>query len=377
MRAPPSRLEDWRNSGCNEIVDVRSPAEYALDHIPGAVNLPLLDNCQRAEVGTLYRQNPRAARLHGGGLALVNIARHLEQGLAARGSSWRPLLYCWRGGQRSEAFALTLRQLGWDAQVLAGGYRAYRRQVVRELSELPEKIRLLVVAGRTGNGKSAILRKLAEKGQQVLDLEDMAQHRGSLLGSIPDRPQPSQKAFETLVHAQLSALDSRRPVFIESESNRIGNLYIPPALWRRLRSAGEIRISSPAMARAAFLCREYRHLTNSPTLAAALDTLAARRGWAIARHWQRLAAEGSWLQLAESLLSEHYDPSYDKSLESSGRNSLFTIELSAVDDDQIDRAVQSIEQRFNSASAQLPTTSMPGTAGDSFPPTERSLSHET
>ena len=339
---PPSRLEDWRNTGCDDIVDVRSPAEYALDHIPEAINLPLLDDGQRAEVGALYRQSPRAARLRGGGMALVNIARHLEQGLADRSGSWKPLLYCWRGGQRSEAFALTLRQLGWNAQVLAGGYRAYRRRVVRELAELPQQFRLLVVAGRTGNGKSAILQKLAEKGQQVLDLEGLANHRGSLLGSLPDRPQPSQKAFETLIHARLSTLDGRRPIFIESESNRIGNLYIPLALWHRLRCAEEIRISSPAAARAAFLCREYQHLIASPALAATLDAIAARRGGGIARRWRQLAADRSWLQLAESLLSEHYDPSYDKSLASSRRHTLFAIELSAVEDDQLDRAAQSI-----------------------------------
>ncbi len=345
MREPPSRLEDWRNSGCDDIVDVRSPAEYALDHIPGAINLPLLDDRQRAEVGTLYRQSPRAARIRGGGMALISIARHLEQGLADRDGSWKPLLYCWRGGQRSEAFALTLRQLGWNARILAGGYRAYRRRVVQELTQLPEKFRLLVVAGRTGNGKSAILQKLAERGQQVLDLEGLANHRGSLLGSLPDRPQPSQKAFETLIHVHLDALDSRRPLFIESESNRIGNLYIPPALWRRLRRAEEIRINSPVAARAAFLCREYQHLTASPTLAATLDALAARRGRGLARQWQQLAAEGAWLQLAESLLAEHYDPSYDKSLQASQRHPLFAVDLSAVNDDELDRAARSIEQR--------------------------------
>ena len=349
MRALLPRLEDWRNTGCDDIVDVRSAAEYALDHIPGAINLPLLDDRQRAEIGTLYRQSPRAARLRGGGMALVNIASHLEQGLAARSGSWKPLLYCWRGGQRSEAFALTLRQLGWNAQVLAGGYRAYRRQVVRELAELPERFRLLVVAGRTGNGKSVMLQKLAEKGEQILDLEGLANHRGSLLGSLPDRPQPSQKAFETLIHAQLDALDSRRPLFIESESNRIGNLYIPLDLWHRLRCAEEIRISSPAAARAAFLCREYQHLTDSPTLAATLDAIAARRGGDAARLWRQLAAEKSWLQLAESLLTEHYDPSYDKSLESSRRRSLFAIELSAVDDDELGRAAQLIQRRINAA----------------------------
>ena len=363
MREPPSRLEDWRDTGCDDIVDVRSPSEYALDHIPGAINLPLLDDSQRAEVGTLYRQNPRAARLRGGGMALVSIARHLEQGLAGKSGSWKPLLYCWRGGQRSEAFALALRQLGWNARILAGGYRAYRRRVVQELAELPDSFHLLVVAGRTGNGKSLILQKLAEKGEQVLDLEGLANHRGSLLGSLPDRAQPSQKAFETFIHDRLNAFDSRRPVFIESESNRIGDLYVPLALWHRLRCAEEIRIQSPTAARAAFLCREYQHLTASPTLAATLETLVARRGRATVRRWQQLAAEGFWLQLAESLLAEHYDPSYDKSLASSHRHPLFSLELSAVDDKELDRAARSIQQQLGAA----------GMTEDAFSPTPKKL----
>src|SRR6188474_3521832 len=182
------------------IIDVRSPAEFAEDHVPGALSCPVLDNDERARVGTIYKQtSPYEAKKIGAALVARNIAGHLEAALADKPRGWKPLVYCWRGGQRSAAMAHVLREVGWDAMTLQGGYKAYRRYVVASLAQLPQRINFRVIHGVTGSGKSRLLRALADAGAQVLDLEDLAAHRGSVLGNLPGRPQPSQKMFESLL----------------------------------------------------------------------------------------------------------------------------------------------------------------------------------
>src|SRR6185503_12901118 len=227
---------DFKNF--DTIIDARTPAEYALDHIPGAVSAPVLDDAQRAEVGTLYKQvSPFEAKKLGAALIAQNVARHIETLFRGKEKAWRPLVYCWRGGKRSGAMAHILREVGWDASTLAGGYRAYRRWVVDELATLPSQLEFIVVHGPTGSGKSRFLAALAKAGAQVLDLEGLAAHRGSVLGSLPGRPQPSQKMFESLLLNALSALDPAQPVFVEGESRKIGQLHVPEALIARMRGA--------------------------------------------------------------------------------------------------------------------------------------------
>jgi tRNA 2-selenouridine synthase len=187
---------DFKNF--DTIIDARTPAEYALDRIPGAVSAPVLDDAQRAEVGTLYKQvSPFEAKKLGGALVARNVARHVEALFRGKDKSWRPLVYCWRGGKRSGAMAHILREIGWDAKTLEGGYRAYRRWVVDQLLSLPLEFDFVVVHGPTGSGKSRLLSALSRAGAQVLDLEALAAHRGSVLGGLPDEPQPTQKWFES------------------------------------------------------------------------------------------------------------------------------------------------------------------------------------
>jgi tRNA 2-selenouridine synthase len=303
--------------GYDAIVDARSPAEYAEDHLPGATSLPVLEDEERARVGTLYKQvSPFAARRLGAALVARNIARHLESALARFPREWRPLVYCWRGGKRSAAFVHVLREVGWQAQALEGGYKAYRRFVVEELARLPGELSFRVVHGATGSGKSRLLRALARAGAQVLDLEELAAHRGSVLGELPGRPQPSQKAFETMLRARLAGLERSRPVYVEGESRRIGQLQVPEALIAQMRASECLLLEAGAATRVALLMDEYRHFfADRATLAAQLDCLAPLHGRARIEAWKGLAQRGEWEALVARLLEEHYDPAYRRSAE--------------------------------------------------------------
>src|SRR5258708_17564459 len=229
-----------------EVIDVRSPAEFALDPVRADVSCRVLDDAERAHVGTLYKQlSPFDARKIGAALVAKNIARHIEERFRGRDHGWRPLVYCWRGGQRSAAMAHVLRQVGWDAATLEGGYRAYRREVMAQLDKTPQRFRFQVVCGATGSGKSRLLAALATQGAQVLDLERLARHRGSLLGELPGEPQPSQKMFGSLVGDALKHLRPARPAFVEAESKKIAHLQGPARPLARLREGEGLRPEGP------------------------------------------------------------------------------------------------------------------------------------
>jgi tRNA 2-selenouridine synthase len=296
------------------IIDARSPAEFALDHIPGALSLPGLDDAERARIGTLYKHSPCEAKRLGAARVARNIARHLETALAGNAKPWRPLVYCWRGGKRSGAFAHLLREVGWAAHTLEGGYRAYRRAIVEQLAALPAQFAFRVVHGATGSGKSRLLRALARAGAQVLDLEALAAHRGSVLGELPDQPQPTQKMFDSRLYAALAALDRGRAVYVEGESRKIGQLQVPEALIMAMRAAACVRLEATLEVRVALLMEEYRHFFAAPdALAAQLDCLMPLHGRERVEAWKALAMRGVWPELVARLLEEHYDPAYRRS----------------------------------------------------------------
>jgi tRNA 2-selenouridine synthase len=298
------------------ILDARSPAEFAEDHLPGAMSCPVLDDAQRALVGTIYKQSSSfEARRVGAPLVARNIARHMEERFAGMPRTWRPLVYCWRGGTRSGAFVHVLRQVGWNALQLAGGYRAFRKQVVQDLGELPARLTYRVVCGATGTGKSRLLEALGRAGAQVLDLEGLAAHRGSLLGDLPDAPQPSQKAFETALWGALSAFDPGRPVYVESESRKVGNLRVPDALIGRMRESQCLRLEASGEVRIALLLADYAHLIErADVLVAKLECLAPLHGAERIALWKALVAGGNWHGLVADLLESHYDPAYRRSM---------------------------------------------------------------
>jgi tRNA 2-selenouridine synthase len=298
------------------ILDARSPGEFAEDHLPGAMSVPVLDDAERELVGTIYKQRSAfEAKRIGAPLVARNIAAHIQARFADMPRDWKPLVYCWRGGGRSGALVHVLRQVGWDARRLEGGYKAFRRQVVADLDELPARFRYHVICGPTGSGKSRLLEALVPAGAQVLDLEALAAHRGSVLGELPDAPQPSQKSFETTLWTALSAFDPALPVFVESESRKVGNLRVPEALIARMRAARCFRLEADEATRVALLLEDYAHFVARPgALAAKLDLLRDLHGAGRIEGWKADLAAGRWERLVASLLASHYDPAYRKSL---------------------------------------------------------------
>ncbi len=297
------------------IIDVRSPAEYAEDHIPGAISAPVLDDAERAQVGTLYKQvSAFEAKKLGAALLAKNASHHIQEIFKNKPKTWHPLVYCWRGGKRSGAMAHILREIGWNADTLEGGYKAYRRWVVQQLETLPERFDFCVIHGPTGSGKSRLLNALRRAEAQVLDLENLAAHRGSVLGSLPDRPQPSQKMFESLLLNEVSILDASRPVFVEGESKKIGELQVPEALMSRMRASPCILLETTLETRVDLLLDEYRHfLGDTKALDTQLDCLVALHGREKIAQWKSLAARGEWREFVSRLLVEHYDPAYRRS----------------------------------------------------------------
>ena len=310
-RVPVTALGDYPDR-----IDVRSPAEFALDHVPSAVNHPVLDDTERARIGTLYAASPFEARKLGAAIVARNIAAMLESAFADRDCDWRPLVYCWRGGQRSRALVQVLHEVGWRAVQLEGGYRAYRRHVVAELTRVPQRFRFVAICGLTGSGKSRLLAALQGAGAQTLDLESIARHRGSLLGGLPGEKQPSQKWFESALLDALNRLDPSRPVFVESESRRIGALQMPDALLDAMRVGEALTLSTPREERVALLKDEYAHFFAAPeALADCLKPLIGLHGKAKIARWQAMARGADWDALVAELLETHYDPIYARSLE--------------------------------------------------------------
>jgi tRNA 2-selenouridine synthase len=312
----------------DEIIDVRTPAEFAQDHVPGAINLPVLSDAERARVGTIYVQESRLkARRLGAALVARNIAAHLEGPLEDKPGAYAPLIYCWRGGQRSLAMATVLGQVGWRPTRLAGGYRTYRRAVTAALYDGEPLANLVLLDGYTGSAKTEILGRLAGLGVQTLDLEGLAGHRGSLFGGL-GRPQPSQKLFESALFGEFKRLDPGRRVVVEAESSKIGAINLPPVLWAGMAAAPRIEIDAPREARARYLLAAYHDIAADPAgLAAALAALPGRHGRARLAAWQALLVAGDLAALTEALVESHYDPAYEQSRRRHERPPLASVAL--------------------------------------------------
>jgi tRNA 2-selenouridine synthase len=314
QRITLTSIADLARLPFDEVIDTRSPAEYAEDHLPGAINLPSLSNAERAEIGTIYVQQSRfLARRLGAAYVARNAADHLLTHLADKPATYRPLVYCWRGGMRSNSIALIYGQIGWRVGVVEGGWRAWRRLVQQALYEAPFPAPVAVLDGNTGTAKTALLQKVRARGGQVIDLEGLARHRGSLFGLVPGDAQPAQKGFESELADAMGRLDPGRPVLVEAESNRIGTLRIPPALWSAMQAAPRIEIAAPLSARAEWLTRAYADVTADPReLAARIAALGPYQSRETIAEWQALATAGDFAPLAARLMQEHYDPRYAK-----------------------------------------------------------------
>lgn len=299
-----------------EVIDTRTPKEYAEDHIPGAINLPVLDDEERVRVGTLHKQaSAFEAKKVGAALVSRHIAEHLEQYFSAKPIGYKPLIYCWRGGNRSGSMTHVLQKVGFKAAQLGGGYKTYRRTVLADLDTLPAHFSFRVICGPTGCGKSRLLQALRAKGAQVLDLEALAAHRGSLLGDLPDQPQPSQKWLESLIWWQLRQFDPARPVYVESESKKIGRLRVPDTLLSAIRAGQSIWLKVSMEHRVQLLMEEYAHFLSSPEmLQGQIAHLSNLRGHEMIKRWEGLINKGRWTEFVQDMLENHYDPAYRKSL---------------------------------------------------------------
>jgi tRNA 2-selenouridine synthase len=298
------------------IIDARSPSEFAEDHIPGATNCPVLNDEERARIGTMYKQvGAFEAKKLGAALVARNIANHIETRFLDKPRDWKPLVYCWRGGNRSGSLAHILAKIGWPAVQLDGGYRVYRRYVNEDLARLPAMFTFNVICGTTGSGKSRLLQTLSAQGEQVLDLEQLACHKGSVLGGLPAEPQPTQKRFESLVWHTLRRFSSERVVYVESESKKIGNLRVPDALMDAMRAAACIALDLSQQDRIRLLMQEYPHFIAEPIkLNQQLDCLIPLHGHEKISSWQAMANEGNIEALVGELLGKHYDPAYLRSI---------------------------------------------------------------
>lgn len=323
-RTPPDKLSSAQLSpqflaGYAEIIDARTPAEFAEDHIPGAINLPVLDNEERIRIGTMHKQvSAFEAKKAGAALVSRHIADYLESHFSDKPVNYKPLVYCWRGGNRSGSLTHILQRVGFKAAQLDGGYKAYRRMVITELETLPAQFSFIAICGPTGSGKSRLLQALSQCGAQVLDLEELAAHRGSLLGSLPGQGQPSQKMLESAIWWKLRNFDPARPVFVESESKKIGNLHLPDALLERMRCANSLWLETSIELRVQLLLEDYAHFPELPAvLLEKIGHLTELRGHETVSRWQGMISMGDWPGFVRDMLETHYDPAYKKSL---GRN---------------------------------------------------------
>ena len=301
----------------DSIIDVRSESEYALDHIPGAINCPVLNNAQRIKVGTLYKQSSAFdAKKLGAALVAQNIAHHLEHYFRDHPRDWKPLIYCWRGGNRSGAMAHILAKIGWPVHQLDGGYKEYRRFITQQIDQQAQTLSFQVICGPTGSGKSRLLQTLTAQGAQVLDLEKLAAHRGSVLGNLPAESQPTQKMFESHIWETLRHFVADRTVYVESESKKIGNCHVPELLMEKMRASPCIALELSSESRVQLLMEDYAHFVQQPQLLSLqLDHLITLHGREKIKRWHVLAEAGDLTNLVHELLTEHYDPAYLRSIQ--------------------------------------------------------------
>jgi tRNA 2-selenouridine synthase len=298
------------------VIDARSEGEYAEDHLPGAVNWPSLNDEERKIVGTRYKQISQfEAKKLGAALVAKNIAAHIQREVLDKARDWQPLVYCWRGGKRSGSLALVLDQIGFRVTLVDGGYKAFRAALVADLPQLAARYSYRVVCGTTGSGKTRLLQALAAQGAQVLDLEALANHRSSVLGLIPGVAQPSQKAFDSLIWAALRSFDPAHPVYIESESKKVGNVAVPEGLIAAMRTSPCLQLDLPEEERVALLLEDYDFFVKDTTFfCERLSALTEARGKETVQNWQQRASSGDIASVVRELLVKHYDPVYLQSM---------------------------------------------------------------
>ena len=350
MGAPINKINSWVETTADMIIDVRSPSEFENDHIPGAINMPVLNDDERAEVGTMYKNiGAFHARRYGGAIVAKNISQHILNYLQEKPAEFRPMVYCWRGGQRSNSFARICSDIGWQTYILEGGYKSYRKEVLIGLETIVPNINPILISGPTGTGKTRLLHQIAKSGGQILDLEGLANHRGSLLGLKPGEKQPSQRYFESLLLLQIRQLKLEDPIFVEAESSKIGEIQIPKYLFKLMKTAPIIEITMPLESRAKFLMKEYQYLqTHSQALYNLFDAMFYRHGEEKTNTWRELAKNQDWYELALNLIQSHYDPAYKTSSMRKQREVNHTIMIDNGSNDEFKKAAKIVLEKYKS-----------------------------
>jgi tRNA 2-selenouridine synthase len=344
MKIKHKKIKKWENKTFDTIIDVRSPLEYEEDHIIGSINCPVLYDQERIIVGTIYKKESTfRAKIIGSSLTARNIAKHIEEKFINQKGSWQPLIYCWRGGQRSKAFSLILSEVGWRTFQLEGGYKKYRNEVISFLNKVGSKLKIILISGKTGSAKTKILQNIKLQGGQILDLENLANHKGSLLGKIPDLKQPSQKLFESKLYHQIKQLDLRRNVYIEAESSKIGNIHIPKTLWAKMIVSPRIEIKADIELRSSFLLNDYKYMCENPELIKPIIYgLKNRLSKKLINDWMELITKKLWLDLTKSFLENHYDPSYSSNTIKNDRKVIKKIQAKSFSKEEINKITKLI-----------------------------------
>ena len=331
------KIKRWNSKKYDTIIDVRSPSEFEIDHIVGAINCPILYDDERQKVGTIYKQiSSFKAKIIGSSLSAKNIAFHIEKEFLEKKGSWKPLIYCWRGGQRSKAFSIVLSEVGWRTYQLSGGYKKYRNDIIKYLDNIGMKLKIILISGKTGSAKTKILHSIRDQGAQILDLEGLARHKGSLLGAIPNLKQPSQKFFESLLFYEINKLNLKKNIFIEAESSKVGNVHIPKSIWSNMILSKRIEVVADVNTRAKFLIDDYQYMCKNPILIKPMiKGLKSRLSNNLIDSWEKLIDEKKWFELTKSFLENHYDSSYSSNTIKNDRKVLKEVQATTLNNDDI------------------------------------------
>jgi tRNA 2-selenouridine synthase len=331
------KIKRWNSKKYDTIIDVRSPSEFEIDHIVGAINCPILYDDERQKVGTIYKQiSSFKAKIIGSSLSAKNIAFHIEKEFLEKKGSWKPLIYCWRGGQRSKAFSIVLSEVGWRTYQLSGGYKEYRNDIIKYLDNIGMKLKIILISGKTGSAKTKILHSIRDQGAQILDLEGLARHKGSLLGAIPNLKQPSQKFFESLLFYEINKLNLKKNIFIEAESSKVGNVHIPKSIWSNMILSKRIEVVADVNTRAKFLIDDYQYMCKNPILIEPMiKGLKTRLSNNLIDSWEKLIDEKKWFELTKSFLENHYDSSYSSNTIKNDRKVIREIQATTLNNDDI------------------------------------------
>ena len=311
-------LETSRN---RVILDVRTPAEFLQGHIPGAVNFPLFTNEERVVVGTLYKQHsPEEAYLKGLEFVGVKMRSFVERAKALAPEK-KLGIHCWRGGKRSQSMAWLLRNAGFDVLTLQGGYKAYRNYVLAEFENSDYNI--IILGGRTGCAKTTILHELQKLDEQIIDLEGIANHKGSAFGWIGEELQPSTEYFENILLYELQKLDSKKRIWVENESRGIGKIFIPQSFWKKMKAAALINIERPLDIRVQHLVDTYTHESKEDLLVA-FQKIKKRLGGQNLKMAEAAVKENHFAAAAKIAL-HYYDKTYQHNLEKNISPQIFNI----------------------------------------------------